>query len=294
MDEIESGDLSNKTSPMDQIIQNPGFQHIAEKILLNLPLKDLITLHLVNKSLKEILDNPLFWIKKWISKGLSKKNQDDWIKAIQLMKNTKLAKIIILYIKKVLHRNCVVDMPCHIDEKMVENFSNFTDENAFQIYFQEAFEGTDTIKRSDAGSIQICIALVKNPNAQKEKPIKMAIMNDRNDIVQVLAPFIGNANTNTHGCGSPIQYAILTKKTEAIKLLAPFCDDYSYGKGSSLMHMAILRRSADAIKILAPFMKNPNALVLLAGPGLGETPIQLATRLLGPNHDIVQILQTLQ
>ena len=90
---------------MDQIIQNPGFQHLTEKILLNLPFKDVISLQLVNKTLKEILDDPMFWIKKWILKGLSKKNKDDWIKAIQLTKNTKLVKIIILYAKKVLHRN---------------------------------------------------------------------------------------------------------------------------------------------------------------------------------------------
>ena len=67
---------------MDQIIENPGFQHLTEKILLNLPLKDLIHLKLVNKSLKDILDNPMFWIKKWKLKGLSKENRDDWIKAI--------------------------------------------------------------------------------------------------------------------------------------------------------------------------------------------------------------------
>ena len=54
---------------MDQIIRNPGFQHLTEKIFLNLPIKDLISLELVNKSSKEILDDPMFWIKKWILKG---------------------------------------------------------------------------------------------------------------------------------------------------------------------------------------------------------------------------------
>ena len=58
-----------------------------------------------------------------------------------------------------------MDMPCYIDEKTVEKFSKFTDENAFQKYFEEAFELWDAIQKPDAGSIQICIALVKNPNA---------------------------------------------------------------------------------------------------------------------------------
>ena len=55
---------------MDQIIENPGFQHLTEKILLNLPFKDVISLQLVNKTLKEILDDPMFWIKKGILKEL--------------------------------------------------------------------------------------------------------------------------------------------------------------------------------------------------------------------------------
>ena len=71
---------------MDKIIQNPGFQHLTEKILLNLPVKDLISLLSMNKTLKQILEDPMFWIKKWTLKGLSKKNKDDWMKAIQLTK----------------------------------------------------------------------------------------------------------------------------------------------------------------------------------------------------------------
>ena len=116
---------------MDQTI-NPGFQHVAEKILLNLPFKDLMAFQLVNKSSKEILDiildNPKFWIKYWL-KGLSKKNKADWIKAIHLTKNTNLSKILLLYIKKVLRRDRIVDMPCYINEKIVDKFTDITDEN---------------------------------------------------------------------------------------------------------------------------------------------------------------------
>ena len=145
-DEIESGDLSNKrlkqTSPIDQIIQNPGFQLITEKILVNLPFEDIIAFQLVNKSCKKILDDPMVWIKKWISKGLSKKNQGKWIKAIQLtnnpnLMNTNWMKInIILYIQKILHWNDDFDIPCYINEKTVEKFSNvnFDDENCIQCW----------------------------------------------------------------------------------------------------------------------------------------------------------------
>ena len=62
----------------------------------------------------------------------------------------------------------------------------------------------------------------------------------------------------------------------------------TYGT-STLIHMAVLSRNAESIKILAPFMKTPNT-----PDDDGETPIQMATRQLGPNHDIVQILQRFQ
>ena len=285
---------------MDQIIENPGFQHLTEKILLNLPFKDVISLQLVNKTLKEILDDPMFWIKKWILKGLSKKNKDDWIKAIQLTKNTKLAKIIILYAKKVLHRNRLVDFPCHIDEKTVDIFSKFTNETAFKKYFKEAFEDKDSLQRIDAGSIQICIPLVKNPNILNGRkwwifPMLRAIGYGHNNIVKILAPFIGNANSELHHDDSPIQYAIAIKNTEAINLLVHFCDDYIYqslddtNNRGNLIEYAVYFGNAEAIKILAPFLKNP-----LVPDDRGETPIQKAIKIFGPNHEIVQLLQTFQ
>ena len=127
---------------MDQIIQNPEFQHITVKILVTLSFEDIMAFQLVNKSCKKILDDPMVWIKKWISKGLSKKNQGKWIKAIQLtnnpnLMNTNWMKInIILYIQKILHWNDDFDIPCYINEKTVEKFSNvnFDDENCIQCW----------------------------------------------------------------------------------------------------------------------------------------------------------------
>ena len=278
---------------MDQIIQNQGLQHITEKILVNLPFEDMMAFQLVNKSTKDILDDPMVWIKKWISKGLSKKNQEKWIKTIKLMSNTNSAMVIILYIKKVLHRNRFVDMPCYIDEKTMQKFSNLTadDENSIRRYFDQACE------ERDAGSVQICIALVKKPNAKTgngKSAIHNALSNKYEDIVQVLAPFIGNANDHTYRHGlsySPIQYEILAGNTEMIKLLAPFCDDYFTVTGNwTLIHLAVWYQQAETIKILAPFMKDPNT-----PDRSGNTPIQNARSYgMGPNHDVIRILETIQ
>ena len=145
---------------MDQIIKNPGFNHISEKFLLNLPFKDIMACQFVNKSTKQILENPLFWIKKWISKGLSKKNRTDWIKTIRLMENTKLVKLVILYIKRILHRNRSVDVPCYIDEKIVKKFSKLPD-SSIRKYFNYA------LKNMLAGSLQICIPFMIHPSGFK-------------------------------------------------------------------------------------------------------------------------------
>ena len=85
---------------MDQIVSNPGLQHIAEKIFLTLNYEDILSCRLVNKSSKLILENPMLWLRQGILKGLSKKNQEDWINVIKLMKDTKLASNITKYLRR--------------------------------------------------------------------------------------------------------------------------------------------------------------------------------------------------
>ena len=101
---------------MENIIQNPGLQHIAEMILLNLDFEDLKTCHLFNKSCRDILDNPMFWLRKLrTQRGLSEKNYNDWAKAIQSTRNTNMETNVKLYLQKVIKNGHVVDVPCFID-----------------------------------------------------------------------------------------------------------------------------------------------------------------------------------
>ena len=51
---------------MEKIINNPGLQHLAENIFLNLNSEDLKQCQLINQSASKILENPLFWMKKLI------------------------------------------------------------------------------------------------------------------------------------------------------------------------------------------------------------------------------------
>ena len=70
---------------MEKIINNPGLQHLAEKFFWDLDVEDLKICAQINQSCKQILQNPIFCLRNF--KGLSKENQKDWIKDIQIFSN---------------------------------------------------------------------------------------------------------------------------------------------------------------------------------------------------------------
>ena len=95
---------------MEKIMSNPGLQHLAEKVFLNLENEDLKICEQINQSCKQILQNPTFWLKKF--RCLSKESKKDWVKIIQSVKNSDHEKIIVFYLRWVL-KNAVetVDLP---------------------------------------------------------------------------------------------------------------------------------------------------------------------------------------
>ena len=66
---------------MEKIINNPGLQHLAEKVFLNLNVKDMKICAEINQSCKQILKNPMFCLRKF--ELLSNKNQKNWLMIIQ-------------------------------------------------------------------------------------------------------------------------------------------------------------------------------------------------------------------
>ena len=101
-----------KKATLENIIINPGLQHLTENIFRNLNLTDLESCRLINQSSKQILENPIFWLKKFVQRSLSKKNQEDWIKAIQLNTDSDLEKNIVSYLKWKLKKNEFITPPC--------------------------------------------------------------------------------------------------------------------------------------------------------------------------------------
>ena len=123
---------------MEKIINNPGLQHLAEKVFLNLEPEDLEVCAMINQSSKQILDNPIFWLKKFVSK-MSKKNENDWAKAFKSAKKSDKKKQILLYMKWHLKTQEEVDLPFYTNSIVQKKFR--------QQIFEAAKEGHTEIVR---------------------------------------------------------------------------------------------------------------------------------------------------
>ena len=77
-----------------------------------------------NKSCKQILENPLFWLKKF---NISKENHEDWIKVIQLVDNSDKGIAIISYLQwnlKNLKKHEIFDFKKSLTERKKEEQSS--------------------------------------------------------------------------------------------------------------------------------------------------------------------------
>ena len=103
--------MARETSPIERILNNPGLVHLAENIFGNLDDENLEVCGQINQSSKQILANPIFWLRKFTA--LSKENQKDWTKVIQSVKNSCKEKSIVSYLKWNLKRKAWEDLPCY-------------------------------------------------------------------------------------------------------------------------------------------------------------------------------------
>ena len=86
-----------RVQTLGNFLNKPGLQHLAEEIFGNLNSDTLEHCRQINQSSNQILQNPMFWLQKFVQGGLSKKNQEDWLKAIQSVKNSDKEKCISMY-----------------------------------------------------------------------------------------------------------------------------------------------------------------------------------------------------
>ena len=115
---LESADQSSindesVTTTLENFINNPGLQHLAKKILLNLDYQTLELCKSINDTFQQFLNatmnDSMFWLKRFIQRGLSKKNQEDWLEAIQMTRDANIEKYIVWYLKLCSKNGRLVD-----------------------------------------------------------------------------------------------------------------------------------------------------------------------------------------
>ena len=250
---------------MENIINNPGLQHIAENIFCNLSDKDIKICQEINQSCKQILESPLFWKAKFM-RQLSKNNQNDWNEAIQKTKNTDLENNILLYMKNTSKYN--MDIPCYITNDTLLKYSSMVQEYMASTLYSFLDMVTRAKQNDDAdaaGCIQALGSIMPNPNATNRAdgwtPIHEAASCGKSEIVKILAPLTVNPNAPFTDGRTPISTAAFNGHVEIVKILAPLTvnpnapDD----NGKTPIYLAARKGHTEIVQILVPLTYDPNA-----------------------------------
>ena len=185
---------------MEKIINNPGLQHLSEKIFWNLSYEDLQKCQTINQFCKEILESPLFWLKIFIRRGMSEQNQMNWLKAIQISKNTHMEKYVLDYLRKCTKNVRVVDLS---SSYMVENFLKKpvkVVENILLSFHIKGFQKSLAlaVKNRNVEAVKFLAPLAENINVRDKNgctPIFVATQNGFTEILKILVPLTDNPNT---------------------------------------------------------------------------------------------------
>ena len=296
---------------LEKFIHVPGLQHLAENIFLNLNYQDLEACRLTKISFKHFLDqfmeNSLFWMEKFISGGMSKKNQMDWMEIIQMTRGTNVGKSTLLYLKLYFKNERFVDfdVPCYIKKDSLEKYSEIItkvqDINfsivSYHYYHEEIVKILDPFvdkkfREEDEISpihwaacnghteiIKILAPLADNPNAPDKNgrtPLYYAALLGQTEVVKILAPLTENPNAPDKNGTTPICQAAMHGHTEVVKFMAPLTDNANASDqwGITPIITAAVNGYTEIVKILAPLTDNPNA-----PDENGDTPIYLAAHL---------------
>ena len=102
---------------MDQIINNQGFQHILEKILLNLNGKALDVCSNICHNFNIILSGPSIWIKKLEQReAMTSEEVNKWRKVALMTKETNLEEIVVNYLRKCVIAERNLNVFCFINK----------------------------------------------------------------------------------------------------------------------------------------------------------------------------------
>ena len=153
---------------MEKIINNPGLQHLVEKVFWSLDYKNLKICAEINQSSQQTVKNPIFWLKKF------KSFSNDWIKVIQSVKNTDKEKYIISYLNWKFKQGIVEYLPCYTSLAVQDDFRKKIYEICTQLV-------SKLLSTEDIEIVKLYVPLLDNPNAPNGNvytPIYIAAFNE--------------------------------------------------------------------------------------------------------------------
>ena len=282
-------------SKMEKIVSNPGFQHLAEKVFLNLDVEDLKICGQTNQSCKQMLEKPLFWLTNF--RCLSKESKKNWVEIIRSVMNSDYEKIITSYFKWILSKEVgVMDLPCfwfqkfrrlsekHQNDwiKVNESEKNSEKEKAIMSYLQWNLkkEGLVDLPCYTSPAVQDDFRKII-----REICAKIEVSDEGPEMVGLLAPLTDNPNAPDEKGWTPIYSAAFFGLTKIVQILSKLTDNPNApnNSGWTPIHWAAAHGHTDIVKILAPLADNPNA-----PNNYGATPIHNAAD--SGNAEIVKIL----
>ena len=230
-------EANNRVAKLDQepkhannVIGNPAFPHISQKILQLLNTNSQITFRLVCQSWKLQVDQPFFWIKKLDCTKIAYNAWIDFLGRIDETSklNEEVTNSLMEYVLK-LNNSPEEAIPIYVaivtERIMVAKFfASYTD-NFDNLNFDVAYLLNIAASKGNIEMFELVASRVKNPNKPDPlgiTPLQHAASNGYTEIFKFLAPQVENPNEPNLGeLQTPLQLAAHYGHTEIFKFLAP-------------------------------------------------------------------------
>ena len=251
---------------MNNLMTNPGYSIITQKIIRSLDHKSHLAFRLVGRSWKMQVDCPYVWLKKCFQKGMNKDLYITWIHLLQgIEKGSSL---------EVDTRECLM---------MWYGFYHYGKSyyrGKYQRWSNEIVAGLNPIHMS---AVIDYINIVKyaelqgvNSNASTDNgktPIHLAAVNGYTEIVKFLATKTKTPNAAENHGATTIHLAAHKGHTEIVKFLATKTKTPNAADNFGLtpIHLAAREGHTEIVKFLVTKTETPNA-----ADNLGWTPLHTA------------------
>ena len=148
------------------------------------------------------------------------KNQKDWTKIIESVKNSKKEKAISAYLRWNLKKDSMVNLPCYSSSAVQEGFRSRLGKIVQEIRHYTKFNLVFVDEEFDI--VKILAPLTDNffaPDNCGRTPIHLAARNGHTEMVKILAPLTDNPNAPDNCGRTPIHWAELKGHTEIVMTL---------------------------------------------------------------------------